>query len=436
MKGMDAVREGYKRTELGEIPVEWEVSHLGRHMKIIGGYAFKSEHFHDQGIKILRISNISEGKLSFLNCVFYPEKIAKDISEEFFLKENDIVIAMSGATTGKVGMVDKRDLPCLLNQRVGKLKPISNKVDNKFIYYVMSDRYFQEKIWNYAIGGAQPNISGKQIESIPIMIPTLPEQKKIADILSTVDEQIERTEQLIGKTEELKKGLMQKLLTKGIGHTRFKKTEVGEIPEAWEVKRLIEVKDPAKENAFTDGDWIEAEHITDHGIRLIQTGNIGIGKFIEKEDKKYISLKTFADLRCKEVQPGDILICRMAEPAGRSCVVPDLGTKMITSVDCTIVKVDKKKYDNRFINYYLNTERNLKEMQKFEQGTTRKRITRSHLQSIKIPVPPLEEQKEISDILTGVDSMLEIYDSQKQRLQRLKKGLMQKLLTGKIRVKV
>jgi type I restriction enzyme S subunit len=75
-------------------------------------------------------------------------------------------------------------------------------------------------------------------------------------------------------------------------------------------------------------------------------------------------------------------------------------------------------------------------MQKFEQGTTRKRITRSHLQSIKIPVPPLEEQKEISDILTGVDSMLEIYDSQKQRLQRLKKGLMQKLLTGKIRVKV
>jgi type I restriction enzyme S subunit len=110
----------------------------------------------------------------------------------------------------------------------------------------------------------------------------------------------------------------------------YKQTEVGVIPDDWETKTLLELAE-GKKDLFDDGDWIEAEHITTKGVRLIQTGNIGIGKFIEKDERKYIYETSFISLRCKELKQGDLLICRLAEPAGRSCVLEDIGEgKVVT----------------------------------------------------------------------------------------------------------
>ncbi len=98
----------------------------------------------------------------------------------------------------------------------------------------------------------------------------------------------------------------------------------------------------------------------ENGIRLIQTGNIGIGNFKEKKSKKFISSESFDELKCKEVIEGDILICRLADPIGRSCIVPNLETKSITSVDVVILRPDETKYNTRFINYSLNAFKTLK----------------------------------------------------------------------------
>jgi type I restriction enzyme S subunit len=124
------------------------------------------------------------------------------------------------------------------------------------------------------------------------------------------------------------------------------------LPVGW---RKVEIKEIAanERHAFIDGDWIEAPFITTTGIRLIQTGNIGVGTFVNR-NKKYISQKSFDELKCKDVKAGDILISRLADPIGRSCIVPDLNGRAITSVDVCILRVDDSGYDREFVAHALN----------------------------------------------------------------------------------
>jgi type I restriction enzyme, S subunit len=214
-----------------------------------------------------------------------------------------------------------------------------------------------------------------------------------------------------------------------VSETKFITTEIGVLPEDWKVMDIKSIADRNQEHSFIDGDWIEAKYIEDNGIRLIQTGNIGIGHFIEKESKKYISEKTFHELNCKEVKPGDILICRLAAPIGRACIAPDLGTKAITAVDVVILKVNEKEYSREYINYYLNFEKTLQRMESFASGSTRQRISRTNLGNVLIAIPPLYEQRKIAAILSSVDEAIEKTEAIIEQTEKVKKGLMQQLLT-------
>ncbi len=151
---------------------------------------------------------------------------------------------------------------------------------------------------------------------------------------------------------------------------------------------------------FDDGDWIESKDQSEDGIRLVQTGNVGEGVFKDRRDKaRFISEATFKRLNCSEVQPGDILISRLPDPVGRACVVPDTGDKMITAVDCTIVRPDDDRIDPSFLIYYSQTANYLRDIEQRCTGTTRKRISRKSLGQISIPLPPLDEQKRIVAVL-------------------------------------
>jgi type I restriction enzyme S subunit len=151
---------------------------------------------------------------------------------------------------------------------------------------------------------------------------------------------------------------------------------------------------------FADGDWVESKDQSNTGVRLIQTGNVGEGVFKDRGDKaRYISEETFRRLRCTEIIEGDCLISRLPEPAGRSCLIPDTGEKMITAVDCTIVRFKRDQIIPEFFNYYSQSSDYLKGVDSETTGTTRKRISRSKLGMVNIPVPPLPEQERIVGIL-------------------------------------
>lgn len=162
---------------------------------------------------------------------------------------------------------------------------------------------------------------------------------------------------------------------------------------------------------FTDGDWIETKDQSDAGIRLIQTGNIGLGQFKDRAEKaRYISDETFIKLKCTEIFSGDCLVSRLPDPPGRSCILPDTGERMITAVDCTVIRFDNSKILPQYFNYYSQSVEYLSVVSALCTGATRQRISRKNLGDVFIPVPSISEQKRIVEILDeafeGIDAAI------------------------------
>ena len=170
-------------------------------------------------------------------------------------------------------------------------------------------------------------------------------------------------------------------------------------------------------SVFTDGDWIESKDQADKGIRLIQTGNVGEGIYLEKEAKaKYISTDTFEKLKCTEIFSGDILVSRLPEPVGRACIIPEKSERMITAVDCTICRVNESLVSKEYLCYFMRSNTYYTRLLGSVTGTTRKRISRKNLGNVEINIPPKEEQE---SIVNKIDCLSKIIDLRKKELQLL-----------------
>ena len=168
---------------------------------------------------------------------------------------------------------------------------------------------------------------------------------------------------------------------------------------------------------FTDGDWIESKDQSDEGIRLVQTGNIGEGKYLEKESRaKYVSEETFERLKCTEIFPGDILVSRLPEPVGRACIIPNKDERMITAVDCTICRPDERRILKEYLCYFMQSNTYYARLLGNVTGTTRKRISRKNLGNVELNVSSIEVQREI---VNRLDRLVCVIESRKKELQLL-----------------
>ena len=168
---------------------------------------------------------------------------------------------------------------------------------------------------------------------------------------------------------------------------------------------------------FTDGDWIESKDQSDSGIRLVQTGNIGEGTYLEKEARaKYISEETFDKLKCTEVFTGDILVSRLPEPVGRACILPEKTERMITAVDCTICRPNESLISKEYLCYFMRSNAYYMRLLGNVTGTTRKRISRKNLGNVELRVPAKDEQKAVVEQL---DCLVKVIDSRTKELQLL-----------------
>ena len=201
----------YKQTELGKIPSDWAAIPLGDMIRLQGGYAFKSNDFSDIGVPIIRISDIQDGVIEIDETICHPPI---KLSDDFVIHQGDVLVAMSGATTGKVGLY-RSAKPAYLNQRVGKFVIRDNaRTSSCFIEQLVRSSLFISRLSVFLEQGAQPNISGSQIESLVFATPReLGEQTAIATILSDMDAEIAALEARRDKTKDLKLGMMQELLT-------------------------------------------------------------------------------------------------------------------------------------------------------------------------------------------------------------------------------
>ena len=172
---------------------------------------------------------------------------------------------------------------------------------------------------------------------------------------------------------------------------------------------------------FSDGDWIESKDQASQGIRLIQTGNVGEGVYLNKENKsKFISEETFKKLRCTEIFPGDVLVSRLPDPIGRSCIIPDISQKMITAVDCTILRFDNTKCLPKYFVFFSKSNTYHFQIEQSTFGATRQRISRKNLEQITVPLPSIEEQRKIVEKLDTIQSAI---DNKKQQLSLLEEAV-------------
>ncbi|RXM41336.1 hypothetical protein BOQ62_00680 [Chryseobacterium sp. CH21] len=260
------------------------------------------------------------------------------------------------------------------------------------------------------------SVRKNMISDMEIPLPPLPEQQKIAEILSTVDEKIVVIDQQITETQELKKGLMQRLLTKGIGHTKFKDSPLGMIPESWKVANFNNVCSiSSKKFKQEDGKCVDLEHIEQGTGRLIGYSPI--------EDKSSIK---------NEFNVGDVLFCKLRPYLRKYWQCEFYG-------GCTselMVLQPLSNFDSKYLFYTIQRDDFIENSVSKSFGTKMPRTSWNILSEFVMGLPPLKEQQKIADILSSVDDKLEVLSEKKTHYQELKQGLMQQLLTGKIRVKV
>ena len=339
---------------------------------------------------------------------------SKDMSGYYLLKNGEYAYNKSysvGYDFGSVKRLDRYDMGALSTLYICfALK----KHDSDFIKAYFDSLKWYREIYMISAEGARNhgllNVPTDEFFDTKHYIPMdLAEQRKIANFMIALERRIVAQQSLVDNLKKYKRGLLRKVFAK--------------LSDSCEKRNLKEVS-----VLFADGDWIESKDQALDGIRLIQTGNVGFGVYIDKtQNAKYISETTFHRLNCLEIYDGDILISRLPEPAGRACLLPKSTERRITAVDCTVIRTDSSVIDRNYLLQFLCSEQYLKAVNSFLAGGTRQRISRKNLEGIEVPYPSIDEQRYWGSFLCKVDARISNEEQRRSSLSRLRCFMLQQL---------
>lgn len=409
---MNKVREGYKITEIGDIPIEWEVRYLEDVCEILDSYRKPIKASDREEMKGDIPYYGASGVIDWINDFIFDEELILlgEDGENLNSRNTDLAFKISGKSW--------------VNNHAHVFRIANKNRDNIdfMVYYLESKDYSR-----YIAGSAQPKITQAQCRKFLLPSPDLKEQEKIASILSTVDEQIDNVDALIEKNKELKKGLMQTLLTKGIGHTKFKKTEIGEIPSEWDIKSIDEItKEVYRYPTYYGIEYVE------EGIAEIRGELLNDDASIKKESFRYISEKTAKKFPRTKLEVGDIVISVRGTIGKVGYITEELAGSNITA-NLLRVSMNRNIMNEHFIKQLFLSDIMKRKFDEITTATTIKTFKVPEFKQIILAIPTKDEQDKIASILLEVDKKIEEHENKKQKLENLKKGLMQQLLTGKIR---
>ncbi|MER0123511.1 restriction endonuclease subunit S [Streptococcus sp. ZJ100] len=332
-----------------------------------------------------------------------------------FAEKGSVLVTLQGSI-GRVAIIQ---YGAFIDRTILIFEKYKIDIDNVFWAYIIKQKFVEEAL--KAPGGTIKTITKEALSDFDLRLPNFEEQTQIGTFFFALDSLITLHQRKLDKLKNVKKAYLSELFP-AEGEREPKRRFPG-FTDAWEQRKL-----EALCELFTDGDWIEAKDQSNSGVRLVQTGNVGTAEYLDKENnKKWISEDTFEKLHCEEIYEGDILISRLPEPAGRACIMPNLGTRMITAVDCTIIRT-AKEFDSKYLVQYLTTPMYFKVVNSFLGGGTRQRISRGNLSSIDIPIPStLEEQKRIGQYFANLDNLITLHQRKLDKLKDLKKAYLNEL---------
>jgi type I restriction enzyme S subunit len=433
---------GFQETEIGKLPEGWRIKRLGEVAIVRSGF---SERRRDERSRVihLRPDNINNetDKIIFNDIVYIPESSK---IEKYLLEHLDIVLVNTNGSInhiGKVGIIDfSLDKKITFSNHLTAIRIVSKDINPYYVYYFLSllhlKGYYKKLVKNQA---GKWNLNLSTIRDLLIPIPPLEEQKRIVDILSMIDSGIESVDRAIAKLDRMKKALLNELLTGRIRvreesdklmfyrETEFQDTEIGEIPKDWKLVKLSNIV----EDIYYGITAKAVEHKT--GLKILRTTDIKDYNvdwdslpFCEITEKR-------GNIQRFLLKKGDIIIAR-AGTTGVCVLVEKDFEDVIFGSYLIKIRLNKNVYP-RFIYYFCQSHSYWNQITSGQAGSTIKNINIPLLKSLNVPLPSsVKEQTAVTEILSTVDKAIELYRREKERLLRLKRGLMSVLLTGRVRV--
>ena len=348
-------------------------------------------------------------------------------------------LAGQGKTRGTVALT-LREL--CTNQSIALLKGDQKNLLTEFLFHNLERRY--EELRARSSGGGRGGLSKGILEQVPMELPSLPVQSKIAEILDTLDAAIRGTEAVVAKLKAMKQGLLHDLLTRGIdanGDLRtphpeaphlYKETTLGWLPKEWDVSEmqdLLASVDPAMRSG-PFGSALLKEELVSEGIPFLGIDNVFVERF-ERNYKRFVTGGKFLQLRRYAVRPDDLMITIMGT-VGRCCLVPEDVGDALSSKHTWTISLDQSIYSPYLAMLQVNySDWVLRHFSKDQQGGTMSAIRSETIRSTMLPVPPRVEQDGIEAILTELSTRLHEEQTMLDKLRLQKSGLMDDLLTGR-----
>lgn len=414
----------YKQTEIGAIPIEWMVSSLQESCDLIKDGTHTPPKRIVSGIPLLSAINIENGDIDFQNNVTYiSEKDYKLIQKFYSIKRGDVLVTIVG-TLGRSTLVNS-DQRFSVQRSIAILRPHNNKIDNRYFFHILTSRKSQEQILHYSKSTAQTGIYLNELAKIKIPIPPMQEQRRIAEILTKADVMIKSLNVLISKKKNIKQGLMQKLLRRGIGHTKFKMTEIGEIPEEWKIKKIKDISESLQygytQRAISSPIGPKFLRITDIKDGVVLWRNVPYCICPDDLFEKYA------------LKRGDILFARTGATTGKSYLVKECPRALFASY---LIRLRlKKTVVPSYLYSFFNSLIYWRQIEKNSMGSAQGGINANTLSKILSPMPRFEEQQKIAQIFSDADKEIEALEQKRDKYKLLEIGMKQQLLTGRIRVK-
>jgi len=413
MKTKAVIENGFKETEIGLIPEDWEVVNVDKYIQFERGTEPGSENYNKdkKGVRFLRVVDISGSR---------DDKTYTTSKKLKLCKKKDILITFDGSP----GIV-KQGLEGAYSSGIRKVVIINKDLFSDYVYYVLQTIYVQRTIEKYTTGVTIKH-SSKAILHIKIPFFSIQEQQKIAFVLLKIQQAIEQQHKIIETTRELKKSLMYKLFTEGLNGEEQKETEIGLMPKSWRIETVINIVEKTKQKNPSQTPELTFKYIDVSGI--------------SNEFYKIIEYRTYNGSKApsrarKLVQTDDVLFATVRPTLRRMAYIDEKYNGEICSTAFCVLRSKKSILSSLYLYYCVQRDKFIEELAKLQKGASYPAITDNDVKRQQIPLPSFREQNEITDILSSIDKKISQAESKKQTLQALFRTMLNQLMTGKVRVK-
>lgn len=436
--------EVHKKTEFGSLPMDWDVTHIGEFNPFVtSGSRGWAEYYSEFGSPFIRITNLRRSSIyldaSDMKFVSLPALSAEGRRTQ--LRFGDILVSIT-ADIGIIGYIEECiEKPSYINQHIALVRFENEKINSKFVAYFLASENVQRLFKGGADQGAKAGMNLNSVRSIAFALPRKKEQTAIANALSDVDALINSLEKLIAKKQAIKTATMQQLLT---GKTRlpqfathpdgtpkgYKQTELGEIPEDWDVFDIgtfAEVKTGPFGSALHEKDYVN------HGTPIITVEHLGeLG--VTYQNLPMVSNKDRDRLRAYELCEGDIVFSRVGS-IDRNAIIRERQSGWLFSGRLLRIRVSQQRINSLYLSYQFHTLPFKRRVVEVAVGQTMPSLNTQILKGVLVLVPrDKREQENISEIFSDMDADILKLQERLTKTRQIKQGMMQELLTGKTRL--